>query len=159
MGIEIERKFLLKDDSWRSSVKSSTVFKQRYLPFRSAPNHISGRIRIAGERAYLTMKSAAKGFSRSEFEYEIPLADAEHMLEQFCAGNAINKIRHIVDYLGYRWEIDEFLGENAGLIIAELELESESSQFPLPPWLGEEVTGDYRYSNSVLAEKPYSAWK
>lgn len=158
MGVEIERKFLLKDDSWRSSVKSSTAFKQRYLPFRHGPGHICGRIRIAGNRAYLTMKSAAKGFSRSEFEYEIPLADAEQMLEQFCTGSAVSKIRHVVDYLGYQWEIDEFLGENAGLVVAELELKSESQRFPLPPWIGEEVTGDYRYSNSVLAENPYSAW-
>ncbi len=158
MGVEIERKFLLKDDSWRSSVESSVVYKQRYLPFRDGAGHISGRVRIAGNRAWLTMKSAAKGFARNEFEYEIPLADAEQMLEQLCTGNAICKIRHVVRFLGYRWEIDEFLGENAGLVVAELELTSEDQRFPLPPWAGEEVTGDYRYSNSVLAENPYTAW-
>ena len=158
MGIEIERKFLLKDDSWRSAVSASTVFKQRYLPFQPGPEHLSGRIRIAGNRAFLTLKSAAKGFSRDEFEYEIPLEDAEQMLERFCTGNAVSKIRHKVDYLGHLWEIDEFLGENAGLVVAELELESEDQRFPIPPWLGEEVTSDYRYSNSVLAENPYSSW-
>ena len=142
MGVEIERKFLLKDDSWRSSVESSTVYKQRYLPFR----------------AWLTMKSAAKDFSRNEFEYEIPLADAELMLVQLCTGNVVRKVRHVVRFLGYRWEIDEFLGENAGLVVAELELSSVDQRFPLPPWIGEEVTGDYRYSNSVLAENPYTAW-
>lgn len=159
MGIEIERKFLLRDDSWRSCVSASAVFKQRYLPFRSGPEHLSGRIRIAGSRAWITIKSAVKGFSRDEFEYEIPLEDAEQMLERFCTGNTVSKIRHTVEYLGYRWEIDEFLGENAGLIVAELELESENQRFPIPPWLGEEVTGDYRYSNSVLAENPYSSWQ
>lgn len=159
MGIEIERKFLLRDDSWRSGVSASAVFKQRYLPFRSGPEHLSGRIRIAGSRAWITIKSAVKGFSRDEFEYEIPLEDAEQMLERFCTGNTVSKIRHTVEYLGYRWEIDEFLGENAGLIVAELELESENQRFPIPPWLGEEVTGDYRYSNSVLAENPYSTWQ
>ena len=158
MGVEIERKFLLKDDSWRSSVESSTVYKQRYLPFREGAGHISGRVRIAGNRAWLTMKSAAKDFSRNEFEYEIPLADAELLLVQLCTGNVVRKVRHVVRFLGYRWEIDEFLGENAGLVVAELELSSVDQRFPLPPWIGEEVTGDYRYSNSVLAENPYTAW-
>lgn len=157
MGIEIERKYLLRDDSWRREVTESTVFKQRYLPF--AEGHPgTGRVRIAGDKAFLTLKSAVKGFSRSEFEYEIPVADAEQIMRQLCAGAMIEKIRHLVPYRGFLWEIDEFTGENAGLTVAEIELETEGQEFPLPSWIGEDVTGDYRYFNSVLAEHPFSTW-
>ena len=159
MGMEIERKFLRNDDSWRKNVTQSTVFKQRYLPLSGGAAYVSGRVRIAGKKAFLTLKSAAKGFSRNEFEYEIPVADAEQMLNLFCVGGAIDKVRHIVVYQGFRWEIDEFRGENTGLFIAEIELESETQSFPRPEWLGKEVTGDHRYANSQLARTPYSQWK
>lgn len=159
MGMEIERKFLLNDDSWRGAVTQSTVFKQSYLPFAGGATYVSGRIRIAGEKAFITLKSAVKGFSRNEFEYEIPVADAEQMLKLFCTGGVIDKVRHIVVHQGFRWEIDEFRGENAGLIIAEIELKSETQTFPRPEWLGKEVTGDHRYANSRLARTPYSQWR
>lgn len=158
MGTEIERKFLLRDDSWRKEVTKSTVFQQRYLPF-AGPSSGSGRVRIAGDKAFLTLKSPVKGFSRSEFEYEIPVPDAEEVIRQICTGASIQKTRHLVPYEGFLWEIDEFAGENAGLIVAEIELDSEDRAFPLPPWIGEEVTGDPRYFNSVLAEHPFSTWK
>ncbi len=157
MGTEIERKFLLRDDSWREAVIQSTVFRQRYLPFAEGRSG-SGRVRIAGDKAFLTLKSAVKGFSRSEFEYEIPVADAQEILRNLCTGASIEKTRHLVPYEGFLWEIDEFSGDNAGLIVAEIELESEQTSFPLPPWIGKEVTGDPRYFNSVLAEHPFSTW-
>lgn len=156
MGTEIERKFLLRDDSWRESVVKSTPFRQRYLPFKERAG--SGRVRIAGDKAFLTLKSTVKGFTRSEFEYEIPVADAKEIIRDLCAGASIEKIRHLVPYEGFLWEIDEFSGENTGLIVAEIELDSEDRAFPLPPWIGEEVTGDPRYFNSVLAEHPFSTW-
>ena len=157
MGTEIERKFLLRDDSWRRDVIQSTPFRQRYLPFGEGRSG-SGRVRIAGDRAFLTLKTPVKGFSRNEFEYEIPVADAKEILRDLCTGASVEKTRHLVPYEGFVWEIDEFAGDNAGLIVAEIELESEDSAFPLPPWIGEEVTGDPRYFNSVLAEHPFSTW-
>lgn len=157
MGTEIERKFLLRDDSWRRDVIQSTRFQQRYLPLGEGRSG-SGRVRIAGDRAFLTLKTPVKGFSRSEFEYEIPVADAKEILRDLCTGASIEKIRHLVPYKGFVWEIDEFAGDNTGLTVAEIELKSEDSVFPLPPWIGEEVTGDPRYFNSVLAEHPFSTW-
>ena len=104
MGMEIERKFLLNDDSWRGAVTQSTVFKQSYLPFAGGATYVSGRIRIAGEKAFITLKSAVKGFSRNEFEYEIPVADAEAMLREFCGGRVVEKVRYLVPYGGFVWE-------------------------------------------------------
>lgn len=158
MGTEIERKFLPRDNSWRNFVTESIVMKQRYLPFAENAS-ASGRVRIAGSRAFLTLKSAVKGFSRSEFEYEIPVSDASEILRTICSGAAIEKIRHLVSFRGFLWEVDEFQGDNAGLVVAEIELESEQTTFPLPPWIGVEVTGDPRYFNSRLAEHPFSSWK
>jgi adenylate cyclase len=154
MGVEIERKFLVKDDSWRVGAVA-TDFRQGYLS-RSPGRTV--RVRIAGKIGVLTIKGKSKGFSRPEFEYEIPLDDAIQLLA-LCEGPAIEKVRHEVSFGGFVWEVDEFRGANAGLVVAEIEVPSEDTAFPLPPWAGTEVTADSRYANSRLSEKPYSTWK
>lgn len=158
MGTEIERKFLLKNDSWQQSVQDSCRMCQAYAGFEGKPGY-SFRIRIAGERAFLTLKSPVNGISRQEYEYAIPLTDAEELMRSFCGSGKVEKIRHHVPFGGKLWEIDEFLGENAGLTVAELELETENAVFEQPPWLGREVTGDIRYYNSRLIREPFSSWK
>ncbi len=158
MGIEIERKFLLRDDSWRTRVSARTLYRQAYLHFQEREHGIF-RVRTAGEKGFLTLKGAHHGCSRSEYEYEIPLDDANELIDKFCAGPAVEKYRNIVMNGADRWEIDEFLGENSGLVLAELELNSESAVFEHPSWLGMEVTGDMKYSNSYLARHPYGTWK
>lgn len=152
MAIEIERKFLVVSDAWRSA--PAVYFCQGYLN-RSKERTV--RIRVAGEQGFLTIKGANKGASRAEFEYEVPLADAKHML-MLCEGPLIEKYRRKISYQAMVWEIDEFLGENTGLVVAEIELESESQPFAKPDWLGEEVTQDARYYNSNLSIHPYSHW-
>ncbi len=161
MAKETERKFLLKDSSWRALIHSSAVFRQAYIPTVPGGKHITARVRLAGEKAFLTLKNspaASSSFSRSEFEYSIPVEDAKILLEEFC-GKKLEKTRHIVFYGGKKWEIDEFSGENRGLTVAEIELPSEDSFFEKPSFLGEEVTFDHRYSNSFLAENPYCSWE
>ncbi|OYV44161.1 MAG: adenylate cyclase, partial [Halothiobacillus sp. 20-53-49] len=116
------------------------------------------RVRIATDSAYLNIKSMTLGMARDEFEYPIPLADAAHMLAQLCSGAVIEKYRHHVHFGGLLWEIDEFLGANAGLIVAEVELESESQEIFRPAWVGQEVTADRRYYNVSLVEHPYQNW-
>lgn len=155
MGIEIERKFLLKDESFKALAESKHSFRQGYI---EGSEMATVRVRIADEKGFFTIKSKAVNFSRSEYEYEIPLKDAEEMLDKLC-GNKVEKYRYIVMNEGNRWEVDEFLGENAGLLVAELELQSEDETFALPSWLGEEITHDIRYRNSYLAENPYKSWK
>ena len=158
MSLEIERKFLLASDAWRNGASSGRRLKQGYLA-----KSITGatvRLRITGDEAFLTIKSPSDGMTRSEFEYNIPLADAEDMFEKLCSGCAVEKIRYLVpagDDL--RWEIDEYLGENAGLFTAEIELPSPDTKFDCPAWLGKEITDDYRYANSALSEKPFSTWR
>jgi adenylate cyclase len=154
MGIEIERKFLVAGDGWRQPAAAQTRFSQGYLsrdPARTV------RVRLAGERAFLTIKGATRGATRAEFEYEIPPADAQALLA-LCDGPVVDKIRHLCLHEGMTWEIDEFLGANAGLVVAEIELQSEDQAFARPAWLGEEVTGDARYVNANLAVKPFSSW-
>ncbi|MBO5760201.1 MAG: CYTH domain-containing protein [Lentisphaeria bacterium] len=163
MAKEIERKFLLKDDSWKKEVTFSSFFCQAYIPIRSGEKFCTQRVRIAGEKAFLTLKSNrgtdGESFTRNEFEYSIPLEDARVILKDFC-GNTVEKTRHIVPAGNMlRWEIDEFSGENAGLVVAEIELPASQSSFPIPAWLGEEVTHDHKYSNSFLAEHPYRKWE
>lgn len=161
MAKEIERKFLLKDDSWKKSVSSSVYLCQAYIAADAGEKHCTVRVRIAGERAFLTLKGRSGkigNFSRSEFEYEIPLDDARNMLKEFC-GNIVEKTRYVIETPPYRWEIDEFAGENSGLVLAEIELPSEDSCFVRPPWLGEEVTLDHSYSNSFLAQHPWQSRK
>ena len=158
MGTEIERKFLLKDDSWRVLVSSRTLYRQAYLHFREQEYSLL-RIRSAGEKGYLTIKGPVKGCSRMEYEYEIPISDACELMERFCAGPVLEKYRHIVMNGSDRWEIDEFLGENSGLVLAELELPSENAVFERPAWLGEEITGKPEYHNSHLVCHPYREWR
>lgn len=158
MGTEIERKFLLKNDSWRQTVQDSCRMCQAYARFEGKPGY-SFRIRIAGERAFLTLKSPVNGISRQEYEYAIPPTDAEELMRSFCGSGKVEKIRHHVPFGGKLWEIDEFLGENTGLTVAELELETENAVFEQPPWLGREVTGEVRYYNSRLIREPFSSWK
>ncbi|MGN0869899.1 MAG: CYTH domain-containing protein [Victivallales bacterium] len=158
MGTEIERKFLLKDDSWRSRVLTRTLCRQAYIHFREQENGVL-RVRIAGEKGYLTLKGPVQGCTRSEYEYEIPFDDANALIHDFCEGPVVEKYRNIVMNGADRWEIDEFLGDNQGLVLAELELASEDSVFEHPAWLGEEVTGQPGYYNSFLARNPYKTWK
>jgi adenylate cyclase len=153
MPTEIERKFLVTGPEWHDAF--SIHIRQGYL---CRGNEITVRVRVANEKAYLTIKGIKKGISRQEFEYEIPVADAEQLLK-LSNGCVIEKIRHVVMYKSFAWEVDEFLGENAGLIVAEIELENEDQIFERPEWLGREVTGDPRYANAYLASNPYSIWR
>jgi adenylate cyclase len=160
MGVEIEHKFLLADDSWRPGVSHSQRLVQGYLTTTHAGVAAPGcsvRVRIGGDMAWLNIKSAVAGVERSEFEYAIPQADAEQMLQQFCHGT-VEKIRHHVAHGGRIFEIDEFAGVNAGLIVAELELEAADAPFVRPPWLGREVSDRRRYYNLHLLDHPYSRW-
>ena len=157
MGTEIERKFLMASgagDAWRAGATSRRLI-QGYL---SRDPERTVRVRIDEASAFLTIKGKSSGATRAEFEYPIPLADAELLLP-LCLSPLIDKTRHVVMHEGHRWEIDEFFGDNAPLIVAELELSSEDEPFARPPWLGAEVTDDPRYFNSQLAVNPYARWK
>ncbi|MGQ0800845.1 MAG: CYTH domain-containing protein [Pseudomarimonas sp.] len=154
MAIEIERKFLLVNASWRAQVLRSHRLAQGYLGGERA----SVRVRIGGDSAWLTIKARVKGASRTEFEYGIPLPDAEQILAELSLPGRVEKIRHHVEVGGMLWEIDEFLGDNAGLIVAEIELPSVETHFERADWLGAEITDQQRYYNSALAERPFSAW-
>ena len=155
MAREIERKFLLRDERWRAAVTRSRSLRQAYLNLEGP---VSVRVRLDGVRANLNIKSATRGVTRTEFEYPIPRADAEELLEHLRVGAVIDKTRHEVDHRGHTWEIDEFAGENAGLIVAEIELDAADADFARPPWLGEEVSDDIRYYNVELALRPYRSW-
>ena len=200
MGVEIERKFLVKSDAWRATVVRSTRLSQGYVCSQSGR---TVRVRVAGERAFLTIKGPAdaRGVSRSEWEYEIPVAQAREMLDTVCEGPRVEKVRHEVMATGAGgqdvrptsaggagvqgacptraggaggtgghdvrptsadgglvWEVDEFLGENAPLVLAEIELPAADAVFERPSWLGVEVSADARYRNSYLAAKPYGTW-
>jgi adenylate cyclase len=153
MGLEIERKFLLKDDSWRGTVARSVPMRQAYLGGAG----VSVRVRIAGDKANLNIKQLRIGSSRDEFEYAIPMADAVRLTE-LAQGGGTEKTRHYVYHAGMTWEIDEFHGENSGLVVAEIELDAPDQAFERPPWLGEEVTADERYYNVALARHPFGHW-
>lgn len=155
MALEVEHKFLLANDSWRDEVDHAVHYKQGYLggsPLSSV------RVRISDSHAWLNIKSATIGTSRQEFEYEIPLADANTILDDLCHKPLVEKIRHFVDHHGHVWEIDEFMGDNAGLIVAEVELSQIGESFAKPAWLGAEVTDDLRYYNNNLTKNPYKNW-
>jgi adenylate cyclase len=157
--IETELKFLPKDDGWRSLATRHVTIKQGYF---SRAEDYNVRVRIMdGQSAKLTIKSRKleSGISRYEFEYSIPLEDAETMMAEFCGKRIVEKTRHYVDYAGHRWEVDEFFGANEGLVVAEIELKSVDEQFEKPDWAGEDVTADSRYGNQNLADKPYRDWK
>jgi adenylate cyclase len=155
MGIEIERKFRLASDGWRAQVSQTTLLRQGYIA--NTPR-ASVRVRLAGDIGWLSVKAMTRALARAEYEAVIPAQEANEMLDRLCEGPLIEKWRHIVIYQGSKWEIDEFLGENAGLVIAELELSAEDAVFAVPPWLGAEVTHDERYYNFRLSQKPYRHW-
>ena len=176
MAVEIERKFLVAGDNWRASVQRSLRLVQGYLTTATArgvrpeakdeqgKHQLGGagapcsvRVRIGGDRAWLNIKSAIAGIERREYEYAIPISDAERMLAEFCPAR-VEKIRHYVPYADAMFEVDEFLGDNTGLVVAELELQSQTDEFPRPPWLGLEVSDRPRYYNMNLLRHPYSRW-
>jgi len=154
MAQEIERKFLLTGDGWRGLVEG-VEYRQGYL---CASKERSVRVRIAGAKGFLTVKGATVGAARSEYEYEVPLADAREMLDTLCPQPQIEKKRYTIPWGGVVWEIDEFFGLNQGLIVAEIELATEDQPFARPDWIGREVTGDPRYYNASLCQVPYSTW-
>ncbi|MEO1399946.1 MAG: CYTH domain-containing protein [Cyanobacteria bacterium J06635_1] len=155
MPQEIERKFLVIGDAWRS-LGSCQRYCQGYLPTQGKR---TVRIRIAGNQGYLTLKGPAVGLVRPEFEYPIPVEDAQAILETLCDRPLIEKIRHRVPLGPVVWEIDEFEGDNAGLILAEVELDSEDQIIDLPEWIGQEVTGDPRYYNASLVKYSFKDWQ
>lgn len=180
MGIEIERKFLIKNDSWKSLVSKSTTFKQGYLVSGDNSNgqnldgqYLEGqnlegqnldqgkssvRIRIEGESANINIKSMTLSITRQEYEYPIPLGDALKMLDELCELPLVEKTRHIVKYDSHKWEIDVFSGANEGLVVAEIELNNEAEKFSIPSWIGKEVSDEVKYYNVNLIHNPYSNW-
>lgn len=154
MPLEIERKFLLRSDAWKSLTTRATPLRQGYL---SADKQRTVRVRIAGEVGYLTVKGPSVGAVRPEFEYAVPVADALAMLE-LCLPPVIEKTRYLVPFGDHVWEVDVFAGANEGLIVAEIELKAENEAFLLPDWVGEEVTADVRYFNSALGRNPFTTW-
>ena len=155
MAKEIEHKFLLINDDWRKSVQKTLVYKQGYL---SSQPTCSIRVRLSDDQAWLNIKSATIGTERLEFEYEIPVKDADEILNVLCNKPLIEKRRHLVSFENHLWEIDEFDGDNKGLIVAEIELSEIGEIFGKPPWLGQEVTYDLRYYNNNLAIYPFNKW-
>lgn len=154
MAHEIERKFLVTSDAWRA-LAEGMVYRQGYL---SSVKERTVRVRTVGDKGYLTVKGITRGAKRVEFEYEIPVADAEAMLYGRCERPLIEKTRHEIPFHGLIWEVDEFAGENEGLVVAEVELSDEDQEIRLPDWVGEEVTEDPRYFNSNLIAHPYKTW-
>jgi len=153
MGLEIERKFLVDPSKW-TPTGQGTQMVQAYL---SLDPHPTVRIRIAGNKAFITIKGRSESITRPEFEYEIPVTDARE-LQQMAISNPVEKIRHKIVHEGFLWEVDVFSGKNEGLIMAEIELESEDQEFPRPDWLLEEVSDDGRYYNSFLSGCPFTEW-
>ena len=161
MGIEIERKFLVRGNAWRSKAQRSVRMAQGYIndhaALQTGAQKASVRVRIAGNEAHLNLKSRELGHTRQEFEYAIPVADADDLLA-LCMGGCVEKTRHFVQHAGRTWEVDEFAGENAGLFVAELELESADDAFEIPSWAGAEVTDEARFYNLALAARPFAQW-
>ena len=155
MGVEIEKKFLLANDNWRTQVEKSIKFSQGYLV---GSEKASVRVRIEADKSNINVKGATLGIRRQEFEYAIPMEDAKELLETLCDRPIIEKTRHYVYSGEHVWEIDEFSGDNEGLIVAEIELKNEDENFAMQDWLGEEVSGDKRYYNSMLIKNPYKNW-
>lgn len=161
MGIEIERKFLVVGEGWRAAAERSEVMAQGYLndqeAVASGRERASVRVRLEGAQARLNIKSRAVGHTRQEFEYPLPVDDAEALLA-LCAGGLVRKRRHFVRHAGWLWEVDEFLDANAGLVVAEIELPSADAAFERPDWVDVEVTDHLRYYNQVLSARPYAQW-
>jgi adenylate cyclase len=154
VGVEIERKFLLAGDGWRA-LGQPVLLRQGYLS--SDPGRVV-RVRVEGDQACMTIKGRSVGATRGEWEYPIPLADANELLERLCQQPLVEKFRSKIEFAGNLWEVDEFLGVNQGLVLAEIELASEDQPFEKPEWIGADVTHDQRYFNSNLVRHPYSSW-
>lgn len=161
MPVEIERKFLPAGDDWRAGVVRIVSIAQGYLVGAQALDagqaRAAVRVRLADDAAWLTIKEAVAGVTRDEYEYPLPVPDAARMLETLCTA-VIRKRRHIVPVAGFEFEVDEFLGDNQGLVVIELELDDADQAFPRPAWLGREVSGEVRYYNVNLARYPYREW-
>ena len=154
MALEIERKFLVVGDGWRAGAEG-VPYRQGYLATEPERNV---RVRLAGPKAKLTIKGQDQGIARIELEYPIPVEDAELLLDRLCHRPLIEKTRYKIEHAGHTWDLDEFHGDNAGLIVAEIELGSEDEAFERPPWAGDEVTHDPRYLNANLVSLPFSRW-
>ena len=154
MAKEIERKFLI-DISGVKSIGSGSRIKQGYI---STTDNTAVRIRVSGAVAYLTLKGENQGATRPEFEYEIPIEDANEIIKELCSGPVIDKTRYLVEYGSHTWEIDVFHGDNDGLIVAEVEIESETEEVDLPKWVINEVTGEVKYYNTSLLDNPFNKW-
>jgi adenylate cyclase len=155
MATEIEHKFLIRDDRWRQQVERSVRMRQGYL---TSDARCSVRVRVAGGQGFLNIKSGTLGIQRSEYEYPIPLAEAEEILDTLCEKPLLEKTRHFIHFGEHVWEIDEVAGANAGLIVAEVELSRPDEPFERPDWASEDVSHDIRYYNSQLARHPYATW-
>lgn len=155
MATEIERKFLVQDDSWTSSVTSSRRIVQGYI---AHTDNATVRVRVAGDHAWLNLKGVTTGISRSEYEYEVPVDDALSMLDELAVGPVIDKVRHVIPVGEHTWELDVFAGENEGLVMAEVELATADESYQRPSWAGEEVSDDARYYNVNLVTHPYRSW-
>jgi CYTH domain-containing protein len=151
---EIERKFLVASDAWRSGAVGQP-YRQGYL---STDPDRTVRVRMAGDAGYLTVKGRTEGAARAEYEYPVPREHAEEMLDRLALRPLIEKTRYLIPFGGLIWEVDEFSGDNAGLVLAEVELADERQAVALPPWVGREVTGDPRYANASLVARPYRTW-
>lgn len=154
MAQEIERKFLVSDTAFLQGLQG-TRCRQGYI---ATHNGTAVRLRVIGERAFITLKGQSEGISRAEYEYPVPVQDAEAMLDGLCDPPLIEKTRYLVEHQSMTWEVDVFSGDNNGLIVAEIELEAESQSFEKPPWLGEEVSHDPRYFNFNLSRTPFKDW-
>jgi adenylate cyclase len=154
MGTEIERKFLVRTKDY--SKTDGVSYRQGYLPTKGGT---TVRVRSAGDYGYITIKGATVGLSRKEYEYSIPIEDANEMLSSLCVGYIVEKVRYRVQHKDLTWEVDEFVGENEGLVVAEVELSREDQSITPPLWIGDEVSTDLRYTNLALSKKPYRLWK
>lgn len=154
LALEIERKYLVRDDAWRA-LAQGTQYRQGYL---STTPERTVRVRLIADKGYLTIKGVSIGAVRMEYEYQIPGGEAQTMLDELCEKPLIEKKRYKIDHKGLTWEVDEFFGENQGLIFAEVELESEDQSYDKPEWITDEVTGDPKYFNSNLIQNPYKNW-
>lgn len=154
MAQEIERKFLVSGTEWRTGAEAATI-RQGYLTTNKT---LSVRVRTFGAKAFLTIKGERRGLTRAEYEYAIPIGDANELLDTLCHGGLIEKTRYTLMYSGHEWVVDEFAGDNAGLTVAEVELADENEHVDLPPWIGEEVTDDARYLNANLVLAPVRSW-
>jgi adenylate cyclase len=155
MALEIERKFMVINDKWKDSVVSQTVIKQGYL---ATTEKASVRVRVGGDQANINIKGTTKGISRREYEYPIPLEEAQELLDHLVTGAAIDKVRYKVRCGNHIWDLDLFRGANQGLVVAEVELSHEDEDFVMPDWVGDEVSMDTRYYNASLVQHPFCDW-